>query len=229
MRTVKRARSFEFLRSSFIRPGSKVENEAGKQLLVAAVMIATLTQPPAVHAQAAQAVAPLVQLAVQMAAQLAPMVIPIAVTGAVFGVRAAALAPVYIKDKVSSMPRPHLSMSLKRRRLAHRMRQRKFKVDQVDDQAQEAAASEGEAQEAASGENSYEEASASVSSKVVGEDLAKAATEQLNALSAEKEAKAPAPTNASKARSSDQDESEAETDTAPKPAKAKDASEWFMD
>lgn len=65
-------------------------------------------QSPAVNAQA-EAMAPLVQMGVQLAAAVVPMVIPVVVTGAVMGARAAAMAPSYIKEKVSSIsiPRPH--------------------------------------------------------------------------------------------------------------------------
>lgn len=84
----------------------RVSGKAKHALLTLMLAILGLGQAPAVNAQA-EAMAPLIQMGVQLAASVAPMVIPIAITGAVMGARAAAMAPSYIKAKVSSIPRPH--------------------------------------------------------------------------------------------------------------------------
>lgn len=80
-----------------------VINRSKRMLLVLCLIMSSFWQPPLVKAQAVAA-APLIQ----MGLQLVPLVLPFVVTGLIVGVRATSMAPAYLKERLGSIPRPHL-------------------------------------------------------------------------------------------------------------------------
>lgn len=183
-------------------------NKIKRGIIAIAVVILSFGQPVAVHAQAAGALAPLVNMGAQMAMQLVPMLIPVVMTGVIMGAKAGSQLPALVKERVSEMnvPRPHLPGRKKhKKRLAHR---------ETADQQEEAAAEEQAPP--AEGEETVE-ANADVSAVVEIGDKAPAKT-----LSVPQEAEA-APEGEAAAPIEEQPAK------APAPPKAKDASEWYMD